>query len=327
MALVAFAFSALALPARGEDTKLDQAQQKKEAKTLFTQGVKLAESGDSRGALVSFRSAYEKFANFRVLYNIGQLCSRLADPVCAVRAYDQYLSDGGSDIPAKRRGEVDLELQNLRRVIATITINVSVPGPEVTFDDAVVGRAPLGAPVLASPGSHKIAVTHEGKTVDRTIKVAAGEAIAVDLELPREPSAVEAAAVAASVPEEPPPRPAPPRRPPVPVVPWVVTGGFAVATAVTGILAATSYSSFDAKRNSFPITREALDDTQSTARTYLLMTGLFGTLTIASAAVAGYFTFLAPSRAPRAQVGDSRLREGLRLSLGPRGFLLMGTLP
>src|SRR5687767_8348017 len=73
---------------------------KKEAMGLFNLAVKQAQSGDDKTALASFRLAYDKYPSFRVLYNIGQLCGRMSDYACAVKSYEQYLRDGGADVPA-----------------------------------------------------------------------------------------------------------------------------------------------------------------------------------------------------------------------------------
>ena len=58
-------------------------------------------------------AAYEIQANFRVLYNIGRACLKVADKECAARSFEQYLKDGGTDIPSKRRKEVEGELRAL----------------------------------------------------------------------------------------------------------------------------------------------------------------------------------------------------------------------
>jgi hypothetical protein len=293
---------------------------KKEAMGLFNLAVKQAQTGDEKTALASFRLAYEKYPSFRVLYNIAQLCGRMGDFACAVKTYEQYLRDGGADVPAKRRDAVEKEIANLAKNVATMTLKSSTAGAEVTVDDASVGRTPLGE-VGLNPGSHKIALSYDGKTADKTIKVSGGESVTVELELPK--------------PEPPPPPPAPPPpktvaksddkekgSKPFPIVPWSVTGAFGVATVVTGVLAASAYGDFKDKRDSFPVTREELDDAQSKARDLLLLTGLFGTITVVSAGVAGYFTFLAPGARE-----TSTAKSRLNIAFAPNGIVLSGVMP
>lgn len=305
---------------------------RKDAQALFTQAIEQANAGNARGALASFRTAYDRYPSFRVLYNIGQLCAQLNDSACALRAYEQYLRDGGADVPAARRTEADGALKVLRRKVAMLTITSNVAGAEIRVDDVVVGRIPLPGPIAVNAGIHSVSLMLEERKTDRSVKLEGiGEAVTIDLSLSKEdpapgtkPAAPAAAASASSkggASQGPEPTTNPDR--PVPVIPWAVTGGLAVVTAISGVLAATSYSSFQDERERFGVTRAELDDAQGTARTWFLMTGVFGTLTLVSAGVAGYFTFLAPppaksSRAPR-WVGAARI--------GPRGILVEGTFP
>jgi hypothetical protein len=293
--------------ARAEDTK-------KEAAALFNQALKQSASGDARSALASFRAAYEKFPNFRVLYNIGRVCSGLGDNACAVRAYEQYLQDGAGDVPAKRRKEVEAELATLGKSIGSLTITSNVEGADVSVDDANVGKTPVAAPVKVNAGNHTVVLVHEGKKAERSVGIAAGETATVDLQIALEPPP----APAAPPPEAPPPAPEPPPAPKepeerhVPILPWAITGGAALVTIVTGALAAGAYSDFQDAKDRFGVTRSELDDAQGSARTMFLVTGVFATITIASAAVASYMTWLSP----RTQV-----------RVGPSGVFLAGALP
>ncbi len=312
LALTTVASTTAALPG-------DSEARKKEAMGLFNQGVKQAQSGDEKGALAAFRLAYEKYPSFRVLYNIGQLCSRMGDFACAVTTYERYLRDGGADIPAKRRDAVEKEITSLAKNVAAVTVKSSTAGAELTVDDVVVGHTPMPE-IGMNPGSHKIALSYEGRSADKTIKVSGGETVTVEIELPK---------------PEPPPAPSPPPektkaeskteergKKPFPIVPWSVTGAFGVATIVTGVLAASAYSTFQEKRDSFPVTRDELDDAQGSARDLFLLTGLFGTITVVSAGVAGYFTFLAPGSREVAST-----KPVINVGLGPRGFVLSGVMP
>jgi hypothetical protein len=163
-----------------------RADDKKEAQVLFTQGLKLAESGDTKGALQAFRGAYEKSPNFRVLYNIAQICARMQDPVCTVRTYEQYLRDGGTNVPAKKREAVEAELTALRRTLGALTINVpkEAEGSEIYVDDISVGRAPLPGPVAVAVGAHKIVarLLPRSKEVERSVNIAiGGQALIVEI--------------------------------------------------------------------------------------------------------------------------------------------------
>lgn len=313
LSLLAFAGPAVAAPG-------DDAAHRKEAQVLFGEGVKQAEKGDTKAALASFRAAYEKYPSFRVLYNIGQLCERMGDPACAVKSYEQYLRDGGADVPAKRRTEVDATIKKLVAQLAMVTVKVSAPGAEVAIDDVPQGRSPIAEPVPMNAGPHKVTATLGDKSAKKEVVANAGEPQTVELELPKdEPAPIVVA---------PPPVPKdPPRQEPVkrdagrtepskfPVVPWVVTGGLAVVTIVTGVITASKYSTYQDKKDAFPVTRSELDDAQGSARTMFVVTSIFGAATVVSAGIATYLT-LSPKRASSPRVG-----------LAPGGIVFGGTLP
>src|SRR6185295_7221809 len=126
---------------------------KKEAQALFEMALKQAEAGDNAAALSTFRSAYEKYANYRVQYNIGKVCARMGDTPCAVRALEQYLNEGGAEIPAKRKKEVEGEVKALSRTLSTITVKSTVTGADVVIDEVVVGKTPLATPVPVRGGA------------------------------------------------------------------------------------------------------------------------------------------------------------------------------
>ncbi|HEY8075607.1 MAG TPA: hypothetical protein VIF62_15890, partial [Labilithrix sp.] len=128
----------LAVPAVAHAEPSEDAR--REAKELFDRGIKQAQNGDSNAALASFRAAYAKAPSFRVLYNIGQLCSRIGDAACAVRAYRDYLDEGGTQVPSSRRQQVESEMRSLARTLGTIKVETSVSDADVSVDDVSVGK-------------------------------------------------------------------------------------------------------------------------------------------------------------------------------------------
>jgi hypothetical protein len=294
---------------------------RKEAKALFDQGIKLAENGDSKGALASFRAAYAKAPTFRVLYNIGQLCWRIGDGACAVRAYKQYLDDGGPNVPAARRQAVEGEIRALSRTVGYIRVITSISDAEVTIDDQTVGRTPIATAWIANGGSHKAVLVKDDKRIERNVVVISGETATVVLDVGRDDNGSVAAlppAAPADEPKKPPPEDHssdPPPEKHVPIVPWVVTGMFAAGTVVTGILAAGAYSSFKSTRDSYPVTRDDLDSAQGKARDLFIVTSVLGAATVISLGIAGYLTL---SSSSSAKVG---------VAAGPTGIAIVGVTP
>lgn len=312
----------LLAPARATAAPSDGDARRKEAQTFFEKGVKLEKEGDSKAALVAFRAAYVAYPSFRVLYNVGQLCGRMGDNACAVRAYEQYLRDGGADVPAPRRESVEAELRGLSRTVGLLSLRSNAVGDEVRIDDEPVGRMPIAEPVPVNAGTHKVVLVHDKRSVEQTVKVASGETAIVQLDVPPEESAAPPALVVPPVATTPAPTgEAAPSGRKVPVVPWVITGVLVAATAVSGILAASAYGSYQDKRETFPVTRDELDDAQGSARNLFVLTSVLGAATVISAGVAGYFTFWPR---PRTAAGTGT-RVGF--AAGPGGVSIVGVLP
>jgi hypothetical protein len=309
----------------------------KSAAQLYEEGLKLTRSGDARSALASFRASYDKDPRPKVLYSIGQACARVGDGACAVRAYEQYLREGGKEVTAKRRKAVEAEVHAISQTLGTIVVKSNVTGAEVSVDGVAVGKTPISAPVPANGGSHKVvlvapaaagagaAVGATARTAETTVNVVAGESATAQLDVKEEaplpaphaappPAPSDAPALSESKAEPVLATPAPRESRPFPLVPWVVTGGLAVGTAITGILAAGAYSSFKDTKATYPISRSELDSAQGSARDLFVVTAILGAGTVISASIASYLTF-APADAP-----DKKLHVGV----GPRGVTLAG---
>ena len=69
--------------------------------------------------MAEFRKAYQISPSYRVLYNIAQTQYALHDFVGAYKSLMQYMSEGGGEIPADRRTQVDEMLAKLEERIAS----------------------------------------------------------------------------------------------------------------------------------------------------------------------------------------------------------------
>ena len=79
-----------------------QTQNVEEGRTRFARGIELYKEGNFHGALAEFRAAYAAAPSFRIHYNLGQTLYQLQDYAGAVRAFEQYLAEGGDKIEAER---------------------------------------------------------------------------------------------------------------------------------------------------------------------------------------------------------------------------------
>src|SRR6478609_3372438 len=93
--------------ARADDTKPPNKEAIEEATKHFKRGVELFKESDFGGALAEFRRAQLLAPNFHVLYNLGQTCFELQNYPEALRAFEAYLSEGGTKVSKDRRALVE----------------------------------------------------------------------------------------------------------------------------------------------------------------------------------------------------------------------------
>lgn len=294
------------------------AQDKGDADKRFQKGVELYKQGDLAAALVEFKKAYEIAPNFRVLYNIAQLYGQVYDYANAIKSYQQYLKDGGDQVPPKRRTEVQVELRKLMVGVAKLNVSGDAPGAEVAVDDAIVGMLPLGEPVLVNAGKHTVVVTRSGQPpASKVVTVKGGESVGVAFELGGAPAPEPVKATPPPAPMKPvEPAPVPDRKSPEPEpsargVPWVgwgVTAALGVGTIVTTIVAQSSVSDYEDKKNTFGVTKQDLSDSQDKARLWVYMAAGFGVATAVAGGLSLYLTLSAsPAKRTSLVVGPQMI--------------------
>lgn len=268
---------------------------KREAGERFQRGVKFHKDAEYQAAHIEFKRAYELAPNYRVLYNLGQTSRELKDHAGALRYFERYLAEGGKEIDAKRRRDVEQWVAELRPKVAHVTLSTAPEGAEITVDDVLVGVTPLAEPLVLNAGRRKINAALSGHApVQRFIDVAGSEKVDVALELsPLAPPAP---------PEEPRPKPeagtvvlpgpltAPPPAPPdegMSALPWIglaATGALGVGWGVLGVTALGAQSDFEEELD-HRTTPQAVDDARSKAQTFALVADIVGGVTIAAAAL------------------------------------------
>jgi hypothetical protein len=170
-----------------QDPQERQEQPENEAATAqaiarFKRGQELYAERNFAAALIEFRRAYELSPNYRVLFNVGQVCYQMQDYVCAHKSLERYLMEGGDDVPADRRSTVTNELSLLKQRIGFLSVRVNVEGAEVLVDDVVVGTAPTLEPLPVSAGRHRIVVVAPGRTpATRSVDVAGQDTAVVEV--------------------------------------------------------------------------------------------------------------------------------------------------
>ncbi|HSQ65885.1 MAG TPA: tetratricopeptide repeat protein [Polyangiaceae bacterium] len=267
-----------------------------QARAHFTHGVDLFKEGDFRAALIEFQRAYEASPNYKVLYNLGQTSLELQDYASALRAFSGYLEQGGKDVPAARRAQVEADLHKLESRVARVQVTVNVEGADVLVDDVPVAKSPLREPIIVSEGRRKITVAKAGLVpVSRVIDVAGGDRPTISLEVaeakapnnnePAPPPAPPSAAPVQNTPIAEPPPPAPVHAGPSTGF-WIglsTTAALGVATGVLGGLALSAKSDFDAKVSQPGVTTQQVDDARNKTRNFALATDITGGVTVAMA--------------------------------------------
>jgi tetratricopeptide (TPR) repeat protein len=178
----------------------DEAQDR--ARAAFQRGVAAFSAGSFNEALDAFNEAYHIKPNPIVLYNIGESEAELGRPVEATAHLEQYLREA-RNLPARRRSEVNRDIDRQQRKQVQLQVESNIPGAQVALDGGTIGTTPVARKI--NPGKHQIGV-HQDGYVDFTSEInpPAGESYRLSAKLTPAPGQPVAAA-------PPPPAPAPAR--------------------------------------------------------------------------------------------------------------------
>jgi tetratricopeptide (TPR) repeat protein len=288
------------------------------ARASFQQGVDFFHEGNFEAALAEFRKAYVTAPSYRLLYNIAQSYYELHDYVNALKTYQQYLADGGAEIAASRRAQVEEAAQKLQARIAYLDILVNVAGAEVSVDDVPVGTSPLPDQVAVNPGPRRLSAVKAGLAATaKTITVAGGDHVNLTLEFldlkapKRMPSFLQDAETESGKRST-----ATASRSRVPLITsLVVTGACAATAGVFGWLSLSAKRDFDRDLDTFNVSSTQLDSDRSYLRTYALVTDVAAAATLVAAGFSVYF-LVSRSSEPAPQTAVPRPFVALAPTLG-----------
>ena len=325
--LFACAVVAVAPPAYAGDVDAkEDADQREQASERFRRGVKLYKEGDFVAALVEFKRAYELEPNYRVLYNLGQTSRELKDYATALRAFEQYLEEGGKEISATRKKEVRRSIDDLTDRVGSLTITTNVEGAEIQVDDVVVGVTPLDRPVVVNVGRRRVVATLQGHApARRVLEVGGTDELQVELEL----TDLEAARPPPP-PPPPPPRPAESTTPVAGIVALSITGACGIVTGVLGGLALSARSDLDDALAAYPGNPKSIQDAQDRTTSMALVTDVMIGVTAAAAVTTLVLFIVNPGSGSEDDAGEDearRSRDRLVVTLAPTfdGVFLRGS--
>jgi len=159
----------------------------KEADKHFKAGVALFAENKYSEALAEFERAYELKPHPLVLYNIASCHGAMSNYAEAVKYYKKFLADSSGKVPPAKAHKAQTELDAILARVASVTIAVP-DGTELVIDGKALGAMPIEMPLVLSPGEHHIIAKADGKQdVDRKLKVASGDEVSIQLDLPDAP--------------------------------------------------------------------------------------------------------------------------------------------
>ena len=263
------------------------------AAVRFQRAVELYREGSYEGALAEFSKAYQISPSYLVLYNIAQTQYALHDFVGAYKALMQYMAEGGADIPADRRVQVDDMTVKLVGRIAHLQISTNVTNADIRVDNVSVGTSPLPGPVPVNVGTHRVSASKAGSPeAVRVLTVAGKENVKVELQI--DVLTVASAQLAPSAVSPPasfivkPQVHSEPSRTGL-IVSLSTTAVLAVATGVSGYLALGAQKKLNDQVNLYPNTKVNIEDARTKSKNYGYVTDALGGATLISGGVALYF--------------------------------------
>ena len=154
-----------------------------EAKADYESGKILFGDGDNAGALVKFKSAYEKSKDPRLLWNMAACEKNLRRYSRALRLVRQYVAEGGDKLTSQDKSEAEELINVMEPLTAKLKVTVSEPGAEVFIDDELAGTTPID-PVVVDIGSRKVRVRKsEFEEFTREVPVGGAAEVLLDVNL------------------------------------------------------------------------------------------------------------------------------------------------
>ena len=167
-----------------EEPTTEVAPEVAQARDHFQRGAAFYKEGNFDAALAEFNRAFLVVPNYRVLYNIGQVQVERHDYVAAQRSFEDYLRQGGADVPSDRREQVERDIANLKTRISELRVTSNVQGAMLSVDGAPVGILPLKEPLRVSAGVRRLSLSKRGYiTTERVVSVAGGDQPEIALQL------------------------------------------------------------------------------------------------------------------------------------------------
>jgi hypothetical protein len=225
-----------------------------EAKKTFAAGVNLLQDPDGaryEEALPLFRKVYELIGTWKVLGNVALCSMKLERDGEAIESYERYLKDGGTNIDADERAQVERDLATLKASVVTAELQFPTAAGTL-FDERtnvrgnkILNQYPVAkttATIGMHSGHHTLIVRADGKEAQWETDLVAGGSVKHKFEF----AVATLAAVPTSTPGAAPGADTGSR--PVPTLVYIVGGttiAFTLGAVVTGAMALSKRSAFN----------------------------------------------------------------------------------
>jgi hypothetical protein len=154
------------------------------AKEHYMQGVALFEAGNYKAALAEFLESYQARPNWKLRHTIAICYFNLNRFVAAKNELDMYLAEGGKNVPADKKAEVEEMVLQIAKLTAEVKIEVNVDGATIWIDDEKMATSPMGKPLFLDSGLYLLEITAPGYVkYKRDLKLVGGDKKVYDISL------------------------------------------------------------------------------------------------------------------------------------------------
>lgn len=326
------------LPARADAPPAPA--QVEEARRLFKVGVALLEDPEGAKydeARVQFQKAYDLSGNWKVLANLGVCQLKLERDGEAIASYEKYLAEGGANVDAEEKAQIERDLGVLKAQVVTVHLTLPGTGASIT-DERLDSRgnkmineyqAPTEALTLGlHPGEHTLTARLQSGSSKWDARLTPSSEVSHTFEIVAAPAPTSAATVAGPATTSPGADQgagAAEGERPIPTTVWIgagVTGALTIGAVVTGIMALgkrADFTSINDGSHSEADKQSAHDSAQSM--------GLVSTILSAGAVVgAGVTTYLFLSRPTEPREQQARTVVAPWIGPGGGGLAVGGVL-
>lgn len=155
-----------------------------DAKADYASARLLYGDGDYQGALVKFKSAYDKSNDPRLLWNIAACEKNLRHYANVLRLIRRYQTEGAAVLSQSDKDEANELIRTIEPLTAQLTITVDVAGAEVFVDDERVGETPLAKPTTVDIGMRKVRIHRDGYVdIAKDLPVGGSPSLRLDVKL------------------------------------------------------------------------------------------------------------------------------------------------